>query len=106
MESFQLKEKLSVRHSFSTKLVDYFNAGKPILAIGPGDIASIEYLEENRSAYICKNKEEMYGFLNDILNNPAILKELAINSFNCGSKNHNQKLVKTAMYNDFKNILK
>lgn len=46
VESLKLKEKLLTRLSFSTKIVDYFERGRCILAVGWGDAASIDYLKK------------------------------------------------------------
>ncbi len=57
VESFGLKDKLEVRYSISTKIMDYISAQRCILAIGPKDIASMEFLSENKLA-ICINAEK------------------------------------------------
>ena len=44
VESF--KNKYDTKLSLSTKIPEYLSVGKPILAIGPNDIASMQYLED------------------------------------------------------------
>ena len=54
VESFDLKNRLLTRLSFSTKIIDCMNSGCAILAIGPETQAGIAYLKENDAA-ICVN---------------------------------------------------
>lgn len=45
-ESFQKSEIEKVRLSFSTKIPEYLSIGKPVLALGPSGIGSMDFLEE------------------------------------------------------------
>lgn len=58
-ESFDRKSKASTMYSLSTKIPEYINSYKPILAYGPHDISSIEYLRDNSLAIICSNKKQL-----------------------------------------------
>ncbi len=44
VESFDSRSRESTRLSVSTKLPEYLSIGKPILAIGPAEVASMRYL--------------------------------------------------------------
>jgi glycosyltransferase involved in cell wall biosynthesis len=46
VESFEKDVIEATRFSFSTKIFEYMATGKPILAIGPSSIASIDYLAD------------------------------------------------------------
>lgn len=46
VESFDEEDIEATRLSFSTKIYEYMASGKPLLAIGPQGIASIEYLQD------------------------------------------------------------
>lgn len=76
-ESFKLKERLEVRYSISTKIMDYIGAGRCILAIGSKDIASIEFLKKNKIAIICDSKKAITQKINFLKNNPNIVKMYA-----------------------------
>lgn len=52
VESFDEGIKKYTRLSISTKIPEYLCLGKPIIAIGPSDIASINYLKQNDAALI------------------------------------------------------
>lgn len=74
VESFELKNKLEVRFSISTKIMDYISVGRCILAIGPSDIASMMYLKSNNLAYTVNNKEELSRVVKELnTSNNAIL---------------------------------
>lgn len=77
VESFEKKNIEKVRLSFSTKIPEYLSLGKCILAVGPNNVSSIEYLLDcalcitdlsdiNKSIYeLINNKNKMleYGAL-------------------------------------------
>lgn len=105
VESFDLQQKLMVRHSFSTKLVDYFQAAKCILAVGPKDVASMEYLKDNNVGIVCNSKQELIEKLQQIQKNPELIKQLAEASWNCGKQNHQITEIRESITKDFKNTI-
>lgn len=52
VESFDRKSKRVTYLSVSTKIPEYMSSGKCILAVGPKDVASIEYLIETKSGFV------------------------------------------------------
>ncbi len=46
VESFDEKNIAAVKYSFSTKITEYLSYAKPILAIGPDEVAAIQYLKD------------------------------------------------------------
>ncbi len=105
-ESFKLKDKLEVRLSFSTKIVDYFKRGKCIMAIGPKDIASIKYLKDNNAAIVANSVKEIDNMLRQIADKPELINELAVSAWNCGSNNHSSSVITYGLYNDLSNLIK
>lgn len=92
VESFVDKHKNTARLSFSTKIADYLGSGKCILAIGPDDIAPIEYLKEENAAIVVtdisdvkRNLEELYH--EDLIN------YYANKGFECARKNHSSDMI-------------
>lgn len=59
LESFEKKSILSTRLSFSTKIIDCLQSTAGILAIGPADIASMEYLIRNHLGYAITNPDDI-----------------------------------------------
>jgi len=58
VEAFDRKNKHITRLSISTKIPEYMQSGRCILAIGPSDVASINYLESNEMAMVVTDPEK------------------------------------------------
>ena len=100
------KTKLeNCRLSFSTKIVDYMNQGKCILAVG-GENASMRYLKENDAAIVINDDETIDSAIINILENPSIVERYALKSWECGARNHSIKKIQDMIYADFQNVLK
>ena len=56
-EGLDFKSRLQVHQSFSTKIVDYLKNARAVFAIGPEDVASIDYFIGNYSAVTSVNKD-------------------------------------------------
>lgn len=104
VESTDLKNRLLVRQSFSTKLVDYFHQGKCIVAYGPKDVASISHLEKNDAAVVADNEKELEYKLRQIVEAPDMLLKYGKNAWECGKKNHNSKEIQKMLEMDFSAI--
>jgi glycosyltransferase involved in cell wall biosynthesis len=67
VESFDPEQIEKVKYSLSTKVPEYMSVGKPILAVGPDKVGSIEYLKG--VSLIITNptllNERILAFLND-----------------------------------------
>lgn len=85
VESFDEKNIYDTKLSLSTKIPEYMSVGKPIMAIGPKGIASMEYLKD---VAICVNNiKDLYSELERILSIDEKEKygELALEKY---KKNH------------------
>jgi len=103
-EGLDLKSRLQVHQSFSTKIVDYLYKARAILAVGTEDEASIDYLIKNDCAVVCSDYEQIHTNLLKIISNEEILNELSFKAYNCGRKNHSSQRIKTMLKNDLKRI--
>lgn len=89
VESFEESQILKTKYSFSTKIIDYLQSGSIILAIGPKEISSIEYVKQIPGAYVidCMNLlEERIGEILDDYENFMYRKQ-QIRQF--AENNHN-----------------
>lgn len=93
VESFEKDQMLSTSLSFSTKLVDYFEAGRPIFAMGWKNAASIKYLKDNKIGVVANNTDELYNVLLGIVKDKENLNALGHKSWEFGKEHHNKKLV-------------
>ncbi len=102
VEAMDLKNKLLVRQSFSTKIVDYFKSARPVLAVGPKEVASIDHLIKNKCAIVADNKDELVEKIKQIIENPQILTEYVVKGYECGKKFHSQEHINIMLSNDIK----
>lgn len=87
VESISGRKRNIARLSFSTKIIDYLASGKCVFAVGPADVAPIEYFKNEEAALVATSKEEITDRLNQLLN-PDIIEEYARKAMDCGCRNH------------------
>lgn len=105
VESKDLKNKLLVRQSFSTKIVDYLKSARPILAYGPKDVASITHLFKNDCGIVASDMTELYEKLVSVVDNSKMLDKLADKAYECGRKHHNKTEINNMLRNDLLNVI-
>ncbi len=88
VEPFETKVKLQWRLSFSTKIVDYLASSRPILAIGPSDLSSMNKLSDNDAAFCVTDECEPTSVIRRIAESPEILQQYAQKAWDCGSRNN------------------
>jgi hypothetical protein len=104
-ESFQLKERLLVRQSFSTKIVDYFLAARCIFAVGWDKAASIDYLIKNNAAMVACHKNEIEKKLRTLIEHPELIIEYGEKGWDCGKRNHTIREIQSRLVADFESLL-
>ena len=90
-ESFDESMRKSVRYSMSTKIADSLASGTPILAFGPKEIASIEYLIDNNAAFCAVSTDELPSVLKNLLCDIQKKNEIVNNAIKLANKNHNSE---------------
>jgi len=100
-ESLAKKYRYAARLSFSTKITDYFSAGRCIFALGSKEIAPIDYLVEQDAAVVVTDYSDIEGALRRLCDNPELIEEYGKKAFECGKQKHNREDV----YNLFKKTL-
>ena len=103
-ESFVKRDAHQVKYSFSTKIVDYLGCCKPILAIGPENIASVEYFAKNDSALVACSEKQLESCAELLVNNESIREEYARKAYDCGKRNHDEHAVKSKFVNCLKEV--
>ena len=106
VEALDLKNRLAVRQSFSTKIVDYLKAARPILAVGPKDVASIDHLIRNDCAIVADNRTELEQKLREVLENPGMMNSIVENAYECGRKYHNKETIQKMLREDLETLCK
>lgn len=59
VEAFDEKDRARVRYSVSTKIIECLASGRPLLAYGPADVASMAYLRRNDCAALAFSRQAL-----------------------------------------------
>lgn len=96
VESGDRRSKRVTRLSISTKISEYMASGRPILAIGPHDVASIEYLSETDSAFVVTSlsPEVLDAQLQEIVRDGGRRDELARRAWAIARRSHDAAVVR------------
>lgn len=100
VEAFDSKNKFAVCQSFSTKIVDYLAKGACILAVGPRDIASIDYFIRNDAGLVASNENEVMDHLMRIITDSQIINKIGAKAFESGKRNHNKEKIEKIINKD------
>ncbi len=104
VESFKKKQFLTTRQSFSTKIVDYLQRARCILAVGSGECASIDYFKQNNAGVVATSPALIVEKISELLNHPRLIKEYGIKAFLCGHRHHQSERIKNMLRDDLMNI--
>ena len=91
-ESFDSYDMERVRFSVSTKIAESLMYGPCLLTYGPKGIASIDYLEENKAAYVISDRENLEAELRSILDDDSEYDEILANARALARKNHSTEI--------------
>lgn len=97
VESFDPRYCKVARLSFSTKICDYLGSGKSILAIGPADVAPIEYFKEEDAAIVATSKDDINAKI-ERLAHPEIITEYIHKARKCAERNHDRNQMNQIIY--------
>ena len=81
VESFDKKAVASTKYSFSTKIPEYLSADKCVLAVGPAEVASVQYLSE--FACVVSDSAELLPTLSKLINDNDYREEIRSNCQEC-----------------------
>lgn len=100
-ESFDIINRLKVRLSFSTKIVDCLDSGCAVMAICDPKQAGLAYLKRNDAAICITQPSSLEIELNNILQHPDILLNYQHKAFELGNKNHQASQISKSITTDF-----
>lgn len=103
-ESFEKKNKLLVRYSISTKIMDYLCAGRTIFAIGPNDIASIEFLKLNNLALCASSDSEISDVVTNLKQFPEQIDAMSVKGLDYVLANLDASKMRKDLFNELKYI--
>lgn len=85
------------RLSFSTKLTDYFAAGRAILAVADPTTAPMEYLMAENAALCASTREQLVVQLQRVAESPDLVAEYALRASDCGRRNHSASAIRARL---------
>lgn len=107
VESFNLKNSLITRLSFSTKITDCLQSGAALMAICPANNAGFQYLRDEDCAICIDNIDDIDFYINKIMSDENYLKTYAEKAKDCIERNHvkseNDKMIIEDFYKVIKN---
>ena len=103
VESMEGKNMAIARLSFSTKIIDYIQSGKCILAVGPKDVAPIEYFRNEDAALVASTKEGLMQVLLR-LTDESVIRQYAEKAVACGKRNHDREMMHTRIYSIIQSV--
>ena len=106
VEAFDRYNKSLVRCAISTKIMDYLSVGRCILAIGPDDISSIEYLSKNDVALIANSEKELENVIVRMQQNPSVIAEYAQRGKDYTNTHLNAGQIRKAFCDELQGIIK
>lgn len=105
VESFDKKYRYATRVSFSTKIIDLMASSCAILAICWEEHAGYQYLKKHNAAFCVSNTSDIKDMLLSIVENSDLIDQFAAKAWNCGTRNHNPKLINKQIQDAFENIV-
>lgn len=103
-ESFDLKNRLLTRLSFSTKIIDCLNSGCAVLAVGPENHGGMAYLKDNDAAVCVNNIKALPVAVRKLAESPELIAEYSEKANKLGRKNHMKADIDESVRKDFYDI--
>lgn len=101
LESFDKSNIRKTRLSFSTKIIDCMQSDSALLAIGPKELASMDYIIKNKLGFVATSEAGIEEVLRYIIDNPDEIGESVNRKYHFARENHegtskkNQCLIKS-----------
>lgn len=103
-EPMSLKGRLAVRHSLSTKVVEYAATGRAMITRGPRDVASAQHLQQAKAALVSFPGTDLNRQVLDLITKPELRERLARNAWIMGQRNHDQASVAPRVEAELRNV--
>ncbi len=106
VESFDLKNRLAVRMSFSTKITDCLSSGCAVMAICDSKQGGFEYLKNNDLAICIDNKKDIKSKLVELIENNNIILTYSKKALEFSLEKHNAEKIREDIKKDFDSVLR
>jgi len=105
VESFDRRNRLRTRVSFSTKIIDLMASTCAIMAICWSEHAGYKYLKDNDAALCLDSYEAILSKLQEIIDNPGLIAEYAEKAYRCGINNHSRAKIQSQLLEKFREVV-
>jgi hypothetical protein len=105
VESFDLKNRLLTKDSFSTKIVDYLQSSSALMVVASNTHTGFKYLQSEDAAFCVDSIKLIESKLREILDYPTLINDFAEKAIACGLRNHEASIVRNTLHNDFLNVI-
>ena len=105
VESFNFKEKLLTRLSFSTKIVECLASSCVLMALTWDQHSGYKYLTENKAAICLSDLSLFEDTILNVLSDRTILNVIREQGYRCLEKNHDIFKIRDMLKNDFNKIM-
>ncbi|MBR5416377.1 MAG: hypothetical protein IK105_10640 [Thermoguttaceae bacterium] len=92
-EGDSLGYRLRTRDAFSTKIVDYLHAARPVLAVGSKEMNSVAYFERHNCGLTAETADEAADALRRLAADPELARRLADAAWKTGRAFHDTSAV-------------
>lgn len=104
VESFDIKNRLNVRMSFSTKIIDCLDSGCAVMAVSDKKQGGFVYLKNEDAAICIDTPKKIKSTLETILDKPSIINVYRKKALECGKRNHRKENNDKELKQDFERI--
>ncbi|MER2076583.1 hypothetical protein [Psychrobacillus psychrotolerans] len=90
VEAFDRKNRNITRLSISTKIPEYMRSNRCIFAVGPNDVASMQYIEKNNLGVVLNtlDKSHLKSNTKELINNSELRRKYAENAMTMVKERH------------------
>lgn len=104
-EAFGSETVEQVKHSISTKIADSLASGIPLLAYGPGEVASMMYLQRNSCAIMATTQQDLRDMLLTAFTNSDMRQQAAEAGLRAAKTFHDAKATSQKLRDIFEEML-
>lgn len=105
VESNKPEEMQYMQYSFSTKLVEYFAAGRTVIGFGSNILSSIEYITKVKCGLTAEREDELKEIIITLYNQPNLRERFSKTCLNVALKYHSQRAVQETILNTFLSVI-
>ena len=105
VESFDIKNRLITKYSFSTKIIDCLASTCAVVAICSKSHPGYQYLKEKDAAICIGRPADIYSSLYEIVSHKKVLLKYQKKSGDVGFYNHRKSVVQKKLYKDMTQII-